>query len=922
MFIGKYLNGIVGGYSAMSHNVEGVEGQDNFYGSLTNSLIFPNAMPFPPMPPQGWQGPIGWQQNNGTADNGFTNFYQGRVVGAAPNYMYNESEPLTYDEGDEDFYENQQQWEPHGEAVDEQHSVIISLTGKVHFENANAMQGVQEFHSEAVTPSSRGTPTVSQANARVDLPDTRKENQKPTDKNGKYGATVVPSDRAAELRAKLLAKRSANGTPPVPELTSKKEIRGTEHDIASATNGNKPEPKSKSNPEAGKGGVGVPAKPYGTEKASEHFNRRDSESDIEGLFAEARAVVEAQKIAGHRDKKALNGGEKSDISAAKESQFRPETTRQASLNNSVKSLEASEQGEIREDNDNSGEARQRSETEKPKQSEPTEKVVNRETLRQSTASVSEDAQRKKYIVTDLANGVGGRPSLTSARREGSISSRNASADFQSQSSTTIQRSREDRLTHAERSSRRDRHLHVSPKDSEQERERKATEYKRELESRRQRFAGARAAPDQDVEDLGRSRQTTVSDSKVTESRPNKKETHFAQEPTAEDSSEDREDWLQMTGYYDLVYRRRVLDRNRKFLALETQKAELEREAQLEYEERAQFARAQSVLPRESIERDLSRVQYSPKSIRIASVTTMPPPPIPIKQNHESVGLMIKDLAPGESPSSERRIENVRRPVKHVDTLSPVQASTLKRHHVSDDREIEEHRPADKLVRLDMNGRGMRRRDNEQERYPVRASSVSLERRMTLDDSEWSHNDLREHIPGNKEIDRHARQVRGRPVSPYARVDRQRLRSLSPMPRRTSGQDTYMTDGHYSDDFNADRVSPSPQQPILSRNSSPPRRTQGIRYDEYQDEPPMRRYYEEKIKAEPKYRSAEYQDYFPGRPYDDHRNVSSRGRGGFRGRWGYQSGRGGYKHFKREEENEGNSFQSQSLDLRAGGQYRR
>ena len=156
MFIGKYLNGIVGGYSAMSHNVEGVEGQDNFYGSLTNSLIFPNAMPFPPMPPQGWQGPIGWQQNNGTADNGFTNFYQGRVVGAAPNYMYNESEPLTYDEGDEDFYENQQQWEPHGEAVDEQHSVIISLTGKVHFENANAMQGVQEFHSEAVTPSSRG----------------------------------------------------------------------------------------------------------------------------------------------------------------------------------------------------------------------------------------------------------------------------------------------------------------------------------------------------------------------------------------------------------------------------------------------------------------------------------------------------------------------------------------------------------------------------------------------------------------------------------------------------------------------------------------------------------------------------------------------------------------------------------------------
>ncbi len=100
----------------MSHNAEGVEGQDNIYGSLTNSLIFPNAMHFPRMSQQGWQGPMGWQQDDGTVDNGYPNFYQGHMMGAAPNYLYNEQDIQPYDEGEEDFYETQQQqWDPHGE---------------------------------------------------------------------------------------------------------------------------------------------------------------------------------------------------------------------------------------------------------------------------------------------------------------------------------------------------------------------------------------------------------------------------------------------------------------------------------------------------------------------------------------------------------------------------------------------------------------------------------------------------------------------------------------------------------------------------------------------------------------------------------------------------------------------------------------
>jgi len=790
--------------------------------------------------------------------------------------------------------------------------------------NANIMQGIHETRSEAITPSTGGTSVVPQPNGREVLSDTRKENQKPSDKDSRYATSIAPSDRAAELRAKLLAVRSASGTTPGPELKSKKDTRVTELGITSAANGNKAKSKSKANSESAKGGVGITTKPDGERKASERFNRRDSSADIEGLFAEARAAVEAQTIAEHTDKKELNGGGKANTTSAKKgSQPKPEIARRPSLNNSVKSLEASEQGEIREETGNSVQARQSSEASKPKQSETQGKVVIPDKSGHPTATASNNAQRKKYIDTDLANGVRDRPSPSSARpRQESISSRKTCTDTQSQLKIATQRSQEDRLTHAERSSRPDRDLQVSPRDSERERERKAAEYKRELESRRQRSAGTRAAPDPDVEDPRRSRQNTVSDLKVSETRPNGKETHIAQEPAAE-RNEDLEDWLQMTGYHDRAYRKKALDRHRKLIALDQQKAELEREAQLEYEERAQIARAQSVLPRESVERDQPRVMYSPKSLRTSSGTTMPPPPVPIKQNGDAVGLRIKDLAAREPSSSGRRIEDEFRPVKHVDALSPVEASNLKRHHVSDDREYEELQPADKLIRLDMKGRAVPRAEVEHERVPVRASSVSLERRMTLEDSEWSRNGFREHISGNHEMDRHPRQVRGRPVSPYTAVDRQRLRSLSPITRRTSGQDTYMTDRRHSDDFNLDRVSRSPGQVILSRGSSPPRRTQSIRYDEYRDEPPMRRYYEEKMKAEPKHRTnSEYQDYFPGRSYDNHKYVSSRGRAGFRGRGGYHNGRGGYKAFRREEEHDGNSFQSQSLELRAGGQYQR
>lgn len=132
----------------MSRNVEGVAGQDSMYGSLTNSLICPNAVQFPPTPVQGWQGPMGWQQNNGTIENRYTNYYPGHMIGATPDYMYSEPELVTYDEGNEDFYENQQRWVHHEgpEAqVNEHKKVEIPLSlALCNTKNANSCRGYKK----------------------------------------------------------------------------------------------------------------------------------------------------------------------------------------------------------------------------------------------------------------------------------------------------------------------------------------------------------------------------------------------------------------------------------------------------------------------------------------------------------------------------------------------------------------------------------------------------------------------------------------------------------------------------------------------------------------------------------------------------------------------------------------------------------
>ena len=150
-------------------------------------------------------------------------------------------------------------------------------------------------------------------------------------------------------------------------------------------------------------------------------------------------------------------------------------------------------------------------------------------------------------------------------------------------------------------------------------------------------------------------------------------------PTGHSVKEDEDinDWLELTEYYDLAHRERRLTWFRKKRALDIQRAELEREEQLELQERSMLRRSQSILP----------TNNSPKVTRRASNVhaKMPPPPLPVKEAN-SVGIKIKDAALSAGL-----------PISQTPTTS------LKRQHVEDDLDSRRMQPADKIARTDFNG---------------------------------------------------------------------------------------------------------------------------------------------------------------------------------------------------------------------------
>ena len=329
--------------------------------------------------------------------------------------------------------------------------------------------------------------------------------------------------------------------------------------------------------------------------------------------------------------------------------------------------------------------------------------------------------------------------------------------------------------------------------------------------------------------------------------------------------QDVTDWLELTGFDNVSHRTKRLEIHRKKKALDMQRAELEREEQLELEQHSRSMRASSVYPNMNVDTNLSSSIFSSRTDRVSPLSRMPPPPLPLK---DDIGIKIKDSA---TQSLSRGVENDQSSRLPIDDTSS-KNETSKRQHPYDS----EHRPdghTNKMPRLDT---GYKPQETKSLTSPA-IKDESLESRIS-----------RKPEPRSAGYRRRSR-------SPE-----RRRRSLSPIPRRAS--DTGGYSGYRRDMPRADMYPPS-----TSRHTSPSHRNSGtVNMHPYIQPNHPESQYETRTQDE---RESHYQRYTPN---------NSRGRG--RGRSNsFANYRGGHKAYSSRAGMHGSVIGSDSLNLQDGGQ---
>lgn len=889
---------------------------DNTFGGLSGSLIYPS--PFQQNFQQQWPNTSGWQSNG--QDN--YNYFPGQLTGSS-GFLPNQQDFLPYDEG-EDFYENEDE-DPEMDP-DAQHRDADTMGNS---------------GNNAANRFPLRNPTIVPGAAPL-TPKT--QNQSPSGSvtaEGKPANTAI-NDRAAELRAKLLAKRTMGSGTPTPEIKAvkvnssadvpKPEVAKPIERIETRSSTVLSSLKSRGPSELSKGTV--PAQTETDDKSTANSiatlkERTNSSADIDGLFAETRAAMAAedtQKKSGERGEKIRSSAVGQVAQASAETPLETKTqmnhakdSRRSSLNESLGSSGLSEQGEIRE------------EPKAERNAQPVERAAsitstvkpsidNEERRRRPQANLTASKPPTKPIDTKLANGERNVPpgDNTPSIPPGSASRGSSNTTSLREAPGRAGLERQDHFRERPLPAQDRRHFEQQdgratdkPKnDSEHDRTQEMP-YRRSSNSLAAIEANERAAAE-----YKRRNHKSVAAAELNERipteykrsvpRPDPQErgaqlapdvTKVIPEQQVIDYIEDLDEWLQMTGYHDRPYRKKALARHRKLIALDLQRAKLEREAQVEHEERSHLARAQSVMPRESIETPSVRSVLSPRNIRTSSIFSMPPPPLPVKESHEDVGVKIKDLASRESMPTARRVEDDLRAYKDTQ-YSPVSTSpTLKRRYEDEGQDYGVRTPVEKMARIeDVEGSNSTMKVQTGRSYDSKPTAIPLENRITIDSG-----------------------MSGRDRKRMSRSPEYRHRSMSPLPRRLSMSDTQLH-RQLSGGSLEPRNGHSPmRRSFSSRDSSPVRRGRdSFQYNDYHEDPYMRTNYEKK----PSNRSIEYQPYVSRTDY--HQYTSNRGRGkGFRGAYLNARGGGNNRTFRprggsQDEEHAG----STSLDLKAGGQSRR
>lgn len=384
-----------------------------------------------------------------------------------------------------------------------------------------------------------------------------------------------------------------------------------------------------------------------------------------------------------------------------------------------------------------------------------------------------------------------------------------------------------------------------------ENERRAAEYKRNLQQAR--------IEERDI----------VKIEPVVEAPKPSPKTAFPKTSVAAEPAEyyaDVNEWLEMTGYHDQIYRKKALARHQKLLALDKERAELEREAQAEREEQSQMIRAQSIMPRDSVEGSSSRPTIAPGMI---PNFTMPPPPIPAKDSVDDVGIQIKDLATREAISPQDRGTNN---TQQLSESSQPSNLAIKRQHSGDDMNSPRGRSMDKIPRTNSKDFSSDTKMQQPIAGAAKPMTGSLESRISVDEGNFR------------------REYQQRSRSPDIKH-----RSLSPSSRRASGQDIRMERQFSRGSFGSRNAYSPNRRPAYSRNASPSQVEAGLYDDSFDGN--TRRYdsyrYDYDARA-----NVEYDRYGGpprGGPYPHYQPPTARGRGRGRGRGSFNNYRGnGFK----------------------------
>lgn len=763
-------------YNGPPHDSHGSHGPhtpaDQMIEGLSNSLICPGrSTPAQQNYSRAWPGTQNWQSQRQESYNYGMPSYQAQ--GLDGNYFSNhqQQEYVPFEEG-EGLYQNENGNTPLGLGQNMQASKQNSMISGINTPHDQLHTRLHDHIKHQVQP--RPAAAKSEEQERVSNAAGDGTNQKPD-----------VSALAAELRARLLANRSS--TPGTPSNQTSKSSDPVKLKTDASSSQRQMNDSNSTEASAAKAAGHTTTQSLGGTKiidrslnkaqtaASESAN---AATDVDGLLAEARAAVAAEKpTAGEKSgqvgstAKNLKGNVNDSLSKGTTSEKVQHGTKtdghRHSLTKSTSSSETSELGEIRSDSGKTSSVAQSAEPVNGKAGKEAGRPVDEKSKhpthasngleKQSTKRLDGDSQNRQAHPTSSTKPAASSPTASQLRDQ----SQSSRSDYRRERYDRPPLNQEPRKEHEQdrrreldlkernpdirrssgfrpsgnvsERSRADYQVDMEPRRPQivrydvEESARLAAEYKKdlkEIEERRRQAARAtldraESAKDQSKKevDMGGPRTPKAraveasqlgannnSSNRTSNARSGENATKSSSDELQEQNiaEEDVRDWLEMTGFSDPTYRKTALARHRKIKALDMQRAELEREAQLEIEGRSYIARSQSALPRETVEASGSHANISPKTIR-TTIQSMPPPPIPVKDAVDDLGIKIKDSANREVPSNIRTVEDESRSSRKNIEHNKTKITNLKRPHADDESDTRNGRPAEKMTRLDTRG---------------------------------------------------------------------------------------------------------------------------------------------------------------------------------------------------------------------------